>query len=252
MPFSENVRWILIGVGIIFLIIFIYAASVYPYGVEIPPEFKATPLPDWAKKVFTIIGIPSDWLYFPAMIYLFFVPLFGICALLIGFLSAVGIFSDRVNFVIALVIAFSLIPLGYFTRIASAMFATFGLYSVFAFGFLFFFGITYIVLDRLYEWGFTPASTYRGLIEEADYNKFRDWFMRTYHDNRLAAPNNPPLESCLNQIITDIIPHADSLWNQGRRRDAIRFLQREANKMEREVRKAGGVLTPLPGRKILK
>ncbi|MEM5790432.1 MAG: hypothetical protein QXP77_00010 [Candidatus Aenigmatarchaeota archaeon] len=246
MVFSENVRWIFIIVAVVVFIIFLYAASVYPYGAEIPPEFKAHELPEWAKRIFTIIGIPSDWLFFPAMIYLFFIPLFGICAILIGFLSAIGIFSDRVNFVIALVIAFSLIPLGYFTRIASAMFATLGLYSVLAFGFLLFFGIAYVVFDRLYAWGFTPRRTYRGLIEEADYNRFRDWFMRTYTDNRLAAPGNPTLDHCLNHIIHDIIPHADSWWNQGRRRDAIRFLQREAHRMEREVRNAGGVVTPVP------
>jgi len=241
----KYIKEIIILVFIISLIVFIYMATVYPFGAEVPAELKSTPITsEWARKFLTIIGIPESWLWFPALIYLFFVPFFGICAIMIGFLNALNLFSPRINFVISLVVSFSLVPLGYFTRIVSAMFAFLGMYSVAAFGILFFFGVISVVLSRLYEWGFTPSATYSGLIDEIDYNKLRDWFLDTYAKNKYNV-SNAKINKCLNEIMK-ILNNAEKEWKEGKRKNAIRFLKQKAQEIEKKIKNAGGSVNPAP------
>ena len=226
-------REIVIGLAIIFLIVFIVAAAHYPYSPEAPKELQVKEIPEWAKPPFRMLGLPESWLWFPAIIYLFFVPFLGICAILIGFLSAIGFFGDRVNFVIALVIALSLIPFGLFTRIAAAMFATLGMYSVFAFGFLFFFGILYVILNRLHRWGFLPASKYKDIVVDANYHSLRRWYIDIYTD----YSGVPQVANILQNMWRDL-RRAHGMWNRGEKRNAVDFLHRKALRYYRDLTQA--------------
>ena len=234
MAITRYLRGIIIGLAIVFLIVLAVTAAYYPYSEEVPQELKVTQLPEWARKVFSMLGLPANWLWFPAIIYFFFVPFIGIFAILIGFLSTIGIFNDRINLVLALVFTLVLIPLGYFTRIAAAMFATLGMYSVAAFLFLFFFGVIGLVLDRLYEWGFTSSPYYTSLVVEGKYESLREWFRRTMRDN--ARVTDKEVQDIL-QKIADELGKADKKWEKGNRAEAFSTLEKAALKYYNELRK---------------
>lgn len=73
-------------------------------------------------------------MHVPAIIYLFIVPFAAIYTLVWAFLNDLGVFKNvsnkRVNIVLAFLIAFSTIPLGYFTKLVQVLFAFLGGYSV--------------------------------------------------------------------------------------------------------------------------
>jgi len=105
----------------------------YPRYLEIPENFKMAPLPSYATQAFIMLGLPSDWMYVPAIIYLFILPFAAIYTLVWAFLQSLGIFSNvssSINRVLAFIIAFLTIPMGWFVKLVWVLFSFMGASSV--------------------------------------------------------------------------------------------------------------------------
>jgi len=108
----------------------------YPQYLEIPTNFKITPLPSYAAEVFKMLGLPEEWMYVPAIIYLFILPFVAIYTLVWAFLQSLGILSNvpsSINRVLAFIVAFLTIPMGWFVRFVLVLFGFMGVWSVLVF-----------------------------------------------------------------------------------------------------------------------
>jgi hypothetical protein len=107
-----------------------------PY-TEVPSNLRGYELPPYAKFFFhKLLGLPEQWGYVPAIIYLFILPFAAVYTLVWAFLQSLGIFSNvpsSVNRVLALIVAFLSIPVGYFIRIVSILFGFLGIWSIVVF-----------------------------------------------------------------------------------------------------------------------
>jgi membrane protein YdbS with pleckstrin-like domain len=142
------------GVGIPgFLILFIILVIAlfivpmfvpYPHYLEIPENFKIAPLPSYAAQAFQMLGLPSEWMYVPAIIYLFILPFAAIYTLVWAFLQSLGIFTNvpsSVNRVLAFIITFLTIPMGWFVKLVWVLFSFMGAWSVVIFVATFLLGV---------------------------------------------------------------------------------------------------------------
>ena len=105
----------------------------YPQYLEIPESFKIVPLPSYVAGVFQMLGLPSEWMYVPAIIYLFILPFAAIYTLVWAFLQSLGIFTNvpsSVNRVLAFIIAFLTIPMGWFVKLVWVLFSFMGAWGV--------------------------------------------------------------------------------------------------------------------------
>lgn len=153
------------GFGILFFAIF---GSVYHATFNVPSDWQKHPLPDPWDKVFSALGIPDSWLYLPAAIYLFFVPILTIFAIIEGFMGVFNEIFGKWTHIIAIGITLMTIPFGIFTRIVQSMFASMGLYSIGAFAFLFVFGVIAKVFEGLAKMEFAGAETFKGVVSEIE------------------------------------------------------------------------------------
>jgi len=140
-----RISWffIIFIVGIILLFV-IPQFVPYPTYLEVPESFKAYPLPSYASQFLEMLGLPSEWMYVPAIIYLFILPFAGIYTLVWAFLVSIKIFEgvpSSVNRILAFVITFLTIPVGWFTKIVWIVFSFLGIWSVVIFGITFIFAI---------------------------------------------------------------------------------------------------------------
>ncbi|MEM5829284.1 MAG: hypothetical protein QW040_00450 [Candidatus Aenigmatarchaeota archaeon] len=104
----------------------------FPEYMETPESFKYQPLPKAAIDVLKLIGLPEEWGYVPAIIYLFILPFAAIYTLVWSSLNSLKIFEGlgRVDRILALIIAFMTIPLGWFVKIVWILFSFMGIWSV--------------------------------------------------------------------------------------------------------------------------
>lgn len=138
---------------IAFFLTFFYTNWFYGVStVEVPENLQRTPL-GFMCNLFVAIGIPEGWCWLPAIIYLFFVPFLALFALFFGFLEMIGIFNDKIRVILSFAAAFSTIPLGWFTKFVSAVFASFGMSSLYVFAVLFLGGLIITVSEKSAEWG---------------------------------------------------------------------------------------------------
>lgn len=141
----------------------------YPQYLEVPESFRYYELPDAAKEVLGYIGIPRDWGYVPAIIYLFILPFAAIYTLVWAFLSSLKIFEGmpRVNVVLAFVVTFMTIPMGWFVKMVWVLFSFVGAWSVAVFVAIFVLGILFrgygIVSGEYYK---TMAMKWRDKAKE--------------------------------------------------------------------------------------
>ncbi|MEM7821697.1 MAG: hypothetical protein QXX38_02705 [Candidatus Aenigmatarchaeota archaeon] len=115
----------------------------FPQYLQIPESFKYRELPEPAKDALQFIGLPREWGYVPAIIYLFILPFAAIYTLVWAFLTSINIFEGmgKVNRVLALIIAFITIPMGWFVKIVWILFSFLGAWSVVIFAATFIIGI---------------------------------------------------------------------------------------------------------------
>ncbi|MEM5766226.1 MAG: hypothetical protein QW423_01155 [Candidatus Aenigmatarchaeota archaeon] len=133
----------------------------FPEYLEVPQSFKYQPIPEPAQYILELIGLPREWGYVPAIIYLFILPFTAIYTLVWAFLTSLKIFEElpRVNRILAVIIAFMTIPLGWFTKIVLVLFSFMGAWSVVIFAATFIFGAFFRGVSRLAK-------------ERAEYEKY--------------------------------------------------------------------------------
>jgi hypothetical protein len=225
---------------IILLVTLIILAIIINEQYKLPSTFRKKPIEGTMRDFFLFFGIPSDWLYVPAMIYLFFVPFLGIFAIVYGFLNEMDIFTKtpKVNIILALLFAFATIPIGAFVRFVSLMFAVLGFYSTGAFGLLFFFGVISVIIARMGGWGFfgQNVTTYHQLDTNRRYEQLRRWVLDMHRD--YSGHPNPAIANTVAHAPVDLT-RADGDWTRGRIREAINRLQVRANQIYAGLRRAG-------------
>ena len=137
--------WFLIFFIALIILLFVIPQLIpYPQYLEVPANFKIAPLPSFASQVFTMLGLPIDWMYVPAIIYLFILPFAAIYTLVWAFLQSLGIFANvppSVNRVLAFIIAFLTIPMGWFVKLVWLLFSFMGAWSVVIFAATFIVGV---------------------------------------------------------------------------------------------------------------
>ena len=140
--------------GLILFIIFLISLIAIPYFVpypqilEVPESWKYQELPEIVKKIFVYLGVPKEWAYLPAIIYLFIIPFAAIYTITWAFLTNLKIFGDSKQAmnaykVLAFLIAFSTLPLGYFVRIVQVLFAINGIVGIVVFSAVFILGVLF-------------------------------------------------------------------------------------------------------------
>jgi hypothetical protein len=132
---------------IVIIVLFILPSFVsYPQYLTIPENFKIAPLPSYASQILMMLGLPQEWMYVPAIIYLFILPFAAIYTLVWAFLQSLGIFanvSSSVNRILAFIIAFLTIPFGLFVKFVWILFVFMGGWSVVIFAATFILGVFY-------------------------------------------------------------------------------------------------------------
>lgn len=106
---------IIFGMIVLLLVVLPFFVKI-PEKVLIPERWKLTKLPDFWVKGMAYIGLPKEWGYVPAFIYLVILPFAAIFAVTWGFLRQLRIFEDKVVRVLSLLITFATIPLGILTK----------------------------------------------------------------------------------------------------------------------------------------
>ena len=148
----------------------------FPLPLEVPKNFKIYPLPTYMKDFIVMLGLPSEWAYVPAIIYLFILPFAAIYALVWAFLTTLEIFvgpqSTKVNRLLAFIITFLTIPVGAFTRMVWVLFSFMGAWSVAIFAIMFIVGIFY----RGGRYVKAEHLIYKATAErKREADEFRDW-----------------------------------------------------------------------------
>jgi hypothetical protein len=133
-------------IGLIIVLFILPLYMIYPQNLEVPASFKQVSLPDEASQFLKMLGLPDEWMYLPAIIYLFILPFAAIYTLVWAFLQTIGIFNtlpnqSQISRILAFIIAFLTIPVGWFVKIVWALFAFMGGFSVIIFAATFVLGI---------------------------------------------------------------------------------------------------------------
>ncbi|MEM5879561.1 MAG: hypothetical protein QXU74_03660, partial [Candidatus Aenigmatarchaeota archaeon] len=181
-------------IGVIFFLILIVLLFIipqfvpFPQYMEVPESFKYQSLPEAAKDALQFIGLPREWGYVPAIIYLFILPFAAIYTLVWAFLTSLKIFEGlgRVNRILALIIAFMTIPLGWFVKIVWILFGFMGVWSVVIFTAIFVIGLFFkgasivtreeIALKKLVDsrkQRLKDALSEIGILQNADLNTIK-------------------------------------------------------------------------------
>jgi hypothetical protein len=116
----------------------------YPTILEVPENMKVSPLPPLAANFFLMLGLPKEWMYVPAIIYLFILPFAAIYTLVWAFLQMLEVFthvSPNINRVLAFIIAFLTIPMGWFVKTVWVLFSFMGIFTVVVFTAIFLIGV---------------------------------------------------------------------------------------------------------------
>ena len=238
--FGAYLPWIMILV----LVALIITAIIVDKEYQLPSNFKQKPIRGIFSDILLFLGIPGDWLFVPAIIYLFFVPFIGIFVIVYGFLGEMRIFpaNPRINIVLALVFAFATIPIGAFVKLVSLMFSVLGIYSVGAFGLLFFFGVIYVIIARMGGWEFfgeiggKQVTSYAHLDLQRRYEQTRKWLLDMQRD--YSGDPNPNISNATKNI-ADTLKKAEKSWHEGNTNGAINELQSKAASVYSHLRKVG-------------
>lgn len=119
----------------------LFALPVVVFAVE-PQDYRTI---IWnPTAVAKTLGVPTEWLVVPDILYKIFIPYIVATTVIYGFLIELGLFrhtSDRVNIILALSMAFLLLPSGLLTYIVSVFYAGGAFIALMGFGILFIFGV---------------------------------------------------------------------------------------------------------------
>lgn len=174
-----RIQFLLFILPLILFFLFFYYGFNNGIDFQIPSNLQQIKITGLGSDFLTVIGIPADWQFFPALMYVLIVPFLLITIVTFGFLQELNIFQSldgTTNLIIALLVAFSTIPFGIFVKAVAAILATMGLYGALAFGVLYILGVGWVVFQKLGLWGYIPKdSTYKSLTEHSRYVMLRNW-----------------------------------------------------------------------------
>jgi len=158
----------IIGMLILLALFFVVPAFVeYPQLWPIPDSFKYIYLGKGVGVILQAIGLPAEWAYVPAILYLLILPFAAIYTLVWGFLTSLGIFPQpNVNKVLALIIAFLTLPMGLFTKMVWILFSFMGAWSVAIFAAVFILGIFFRGYGIVREQYVRSLKTYENVGRE--------------------------------------------------------------------------------------
>lgn len=179
---------------IIALLILIFLAFIlpqfvpYPAYISVPDNFKLKPLPSFVSNFFIFLGLPEEWMYLPAIIYLFILPFAGIYAVVWVFLSSLNFLfpaqqQTKVVRFLALIITFLTIPMGWFVKMVWVLFSFMGAWSIALFA------VTFVVGSLFRGAGIVQRQAY-------ELKKYTLSIRRVYDDviKRLNEAKNLPLQ----------------------------------------------------------
>ncbi|RLI99070.1 MAG: hypothetical protein DRP00_00280 [Candidatus Aenigmatarchaeota archaeon] len=146
-------------------IIFSFISGIYTV-YQLPSDFQRTELPPFVKGFFNALGLPPEWLYMPAIFYLFVIPFLTLFAIIEGIMGKLEDIFGRWTHVIAFGITFMCIPTQILTLVAQGMFAALGMYALAIFIFLFVIAGFSTVIQGLHKTGFTKTGSYRTVAKE--------------------------------------------------------------------------------------
>jgi hypothetical protein len=150
-PGGIGVPW-----GTIALLIAILIVMIIPLFIDLEwltnafrptlESYKQSPLPEAAANVLTMLGLPQEWMYVPAILYFFILPFAAVFALVYAFLASLNIFTNvsaNVNRLLAFIITLMTIPSGILARMTMVMFVFLGMWTLGVFVVTFAAGIFY-------------------------------------------------------------------------------------------------------------
>jgi low affinity Fe/Cu permease len=203
--FGGSFASIIIFIIAIAILFFLPQFITFPdYMKVVPASFKYWELPGPAKDAMQLIGLPREWGYIPAIIYLFILPFTAIFALFWAFLDTLGIIPQaNVKRILALIVAFMTIPMGYFVKMVWVLFAFMGMWSVVVFAAIFILGIFFRgagIVAREYS----VFKTFSGLKKDADkVEEYADKLIQKARDK--AMPEAVAgLESAKEQLVRQV------------------------------------------------
>jgi hypothetical protein len=177
-------------IGMILFALFLLLVFLLPQlsGVEfqIPSNWQQFELPGIVVDIFKILGLPGDWLWMPAFIYLVLIPFVTIFILVYAFLKEINLFpaTPNISRVLSFLITFLTIPFGLFAKLINVLFAVFvGLYAVILFSAMFILSAFFMAFKR-------TAVSYGAAVEakrEAQLKKLYDDIAKI--NERLANPD---------------------------------------------------------------
>jgi len=144
--FSRGMALFIVFILLIVLLFVLPMFIPYPQILEVPENFKMVEIPSFAAQFFIMLGLPMEWMYLPAIIYLFILPFAAIYTIVWAFLRSIEIFANvpsSVNRVLAFIIAFLTIPLGWFVKLVWVLFAVLGAWSLVIFAAIFILGVLF-------------------------------------------------------------------------------------------------------------
>jgi hypothetical protein len=142
--------------GSIALLIAILIVMIVPFFIDLDwltnafrpkiEAYKQWQLPEAAASVLTMLGLPQEWMYVPAIIYFFILPFAAVFALVYAFLASLNIFTNvsaNVNRLLAFIITLMTIPSGILARMTMVMFVFLGVWTLGVFVVTFVAGVFY-------------------------------------------------------------------------------------------------------------
>jgi uncharacterized membrane protein len=142
--------------GTIGLLIAILIVMIVPFFIDLDwltnafkpkiEAYKQWQLPEAAANVLTMLGLPPEWMYVPAILYFFILPFAAVFALVYAFLASLNIFTNvsaNVNRLLAFIIALMTIPTGILARTTMVMFVFLDIWTLGVFFVTFVVGVFY-------------------------------------------------------------------------------------------------------------
>ena len=167
-----GINGLIISMCFAFIGFMLVSGAKYP---EVPEFMKGEELPEQVKPILqNFFGLPEEWLYMPAIFYLFVIPFLAIFAMVEGIINPLTEIWHNWAHVLAFCIAFATIPAGIFGRIVAAMLATLGLYSIAIFVLFFFLSGISLVIGNLGGIRSATSEAYKELISEIEAQKEYD------------------------------------------------------------------------------
>jgi len=210
-----------------------------------------------AQNLEQILHIPSDYSTMPNLLYFVILPFLGTFAIIWGILTNINIFKNyRVNILLSLIFAFSLLYYGVLLAITHYLFAIGGIFGVVAF-FVLFFVLSggYTFRRTREEWGeskkinekYKHVNKRKGEIYN-DLQKLGTELAKKYNDLAKIQKKKENAERAFSKLKETDPDYKKNyhLWNmiikdEEKKQEEIEKLEKKINSLREEERKLLGI-----------